>query len=363
MAIHGLSVDRWSECVPTFLNACRSLPAWSVVPTGVSHFATGAADLLGWWADYYSRLLEAALANLTYLRYRPQKRLQETVRGRIDWPEQTRVWSRGGYQIACQYRSLTAENTLNNLLGWACEQFMRVGPLGGTRERLRHCLELLGIVPVAPERRGVEAIRLSPVFSSYSGPFEVARALFRSQYPSLRPGSLPAVGLMFDMVTAFEAFIDGLVYRTATRMGTRWVYGSQRQEPLALGSGNTPTYFTRPDNQIFDLHLNRGVVIDAKYKGVTQDLGAPYARPSSSDLYQVVAACLARKWTSAVIVAPAAAPVQVRLHQTWVVPVAKWDRPITVRLVYLDLSDLAGEEGVQRAVSRIEREVRNALAA
>ena len=316
----GSEVDSWTDSVPSLLARCRNLPPWAVVPTGSGHFAAS-APLLSWWASYYSLILTRAISQYPLLRYESSTNRQAFLRGRINWTCQVSEWASGGNEFVCDYKTLNDENVVNQLLAWAATKFLSLTLPSATRTHLQEALEILPL-GAKPDRRAVGRIRLTRAFAVYRDPVAVAKALFNSDFPSLTPGGIPASGLVLDMVTAFEAFVDGLVYSVA-RLGRErnriWLYEQQRQAKIASSlAGTNSDYFTRPDNAIdFGGQFPHGVVIDAKYKGMTKDLGRPYDRPMSSDLYQIIASCLARGWRFGIVVAPSTKPGAVEKPRHW----------------------------------------------
>jgi hypothetical protein len=349
--------DAWGRGVPAFLRLCRNLRPSDLLLTGPGVFARSNV-LLPWLASYYSTVLWRALHAFPYLRYERSTAALPYLRGRFSWARQAREWASGGQRVWCEFRKYQADNTLNRLLKWATTFLLVIADRAAARERLNSCLGLLeGVRDILPERRLLDLLRLPVSMAAYREPLEVARALYNAHYPSLSPGKVSASGLLLDMQAAFEAFIDGIVFRAvlkARKQGLPWRYGSQEQRRLAHPVGGTHPYYTRPDNTVAEVEqglvATRGVVIDAKYKGLRAQ-PTRYHRPVSQDIYQLLASCIARRWLRGLILAPATQEAgEVR---RWEVPrfssSGEASRSIRFTSAKVDLGDL-GRPGRAQAV-------------
>jgi 5-methylcytosine-specific restriction enzyme subunit McrC len=315
-------LDSWGEAVPEFLLRCRDLPARAVSVTGPGAFRR-TRHMHRWWADHYARVLSHALRAAPYMSYVPRAAPLPYVRGQIDWTRQVTEWQGGGARVWCSFRDYSAANLVNRLLKWAAHRFERVSPDSIARVRLRRCLDALASVPETPPPRAVVArLRLSPAHAAYRPALDIARALYQHEYPSLRPGGLPAAGVVIDMVSAWESYVDGVVHRAARasvpQLG-HLQYRSQQQALLAdEGSPSAGHYNTTPDNTVEHTASGSGVVIDAKYKGLAED-PRRYGRPVSADIYQAIASCIARAWHTSLILSPTTDPSDPIGQRSWTV--------------------------------------------
>lgn len=351
--------ERWSAGVTLFLSLCTNLTSKDVVISGAGAF--GASNvLLPWWADYYSRVLQRAINTMPFLRYETYNNRIPYIRGRIDWSAQVREWANCGTRIACRFRRYQADHALNRLLKWAATRFSHIATSVATRKRLGACIEeFAAVLDVPPEYAAVERIRIPASHWVYSEPFAIAKSLYRSVFPTLSRGRLPSWGFLVDMVRAFEAFVDGLV-RRAVRQGRArghyWKCGSQAQELLASPvTGDGGKYYTRPDNIVWSIECDggrRGVVIDAKYKGLAR-IPKSYRRPVGSDFYQVIIACISRGWDRALIIAPTVGEDKEWKELEWAVRMPKVDHPVHVTIVKVDLRRLVYPDQVQKNVNRL----------
>lgn len=303
-------LDVWAAGVCRFLSICEGLTSRNVAASGAGAFSAGNV-LLPWWADHYGRVLRRALDAVPFLRYEPCEDRMPYIRGQIRWSAQVRELAGGSSRVVCRFRRYQADHTLNRLLKWAATRLGHLRASVDTRRQLESCAETLALVPdVPPERSAVMRVRIPASHSIYVEPFEIAKQLYMSAFPTLARGGIPGTGFVIDMVRAFEGFVEGLIRRAVRRgraAGHDWRFASQQQELLATSVGESGgSYYTRPDNVVWAIGADsgsRGVVIDAKYKGMA---GVPrsYARPVGGDLYQVVVACVSRGWDRALIIAP-----------------------------------------------------------
>lgn len=357
----GASV--WGTTVPEYLSVCRGLSARAVGVTGTGAFSVS-PKLVAWWADHYALVLAKALSRYPYLRYQEVTARQTYLRGRLNWPGQVRELSMGGYHLICQYKRYQQDNPANRLLRWAAEQFVGLARSTEARMRLRQCLdELSGVAGGIPDRVSVRSIAVPSSSAIYREPVLIAQALYDAKFPSLATGTVPATGIVVDMQSSFESFLNGIVHRVSrSRTGQlrKWTYESQSQAAFAHPVKGGGEFATKPDNTIIDTRLGIGVVIDAKYKGVTADRpGHSYERPTSNDLYQVVSACIARKWRGAIIVSPSTTPGVQGVLREWVVPVRYAGMATDIKVVHvrLDLASLESSQGLPAMVDELRAHV------
>jgi hypothetical protein len=367
--LHVSDVEQWALGVTGFLGLCQDLTSRDVVITGPGVF-TANNIMLPWWADYYSRVLRLALDAMPFLRYEAYGGRLPYLRGRVDWPAQMSEWAHSGIRAACRFRRYQADNPLNRLLKWAAVRFSRIGTSIAMRARLGSCIEAFSNVPdVLPEHASVDRIRITASHRVYREPYQIARSLYNSLFPTLALGQIPSWGFVVDMVRAFEGFVDGLV-RRAVRLGRmqgrNWKCLSQDQELLASSvTGNGGSYYTRPDNVAWVIEESGakcGVVIDAKYKGLALD-PTIYRRPIGSDFYQVVVACVSRGWNRALIIAPATEADEVSKELEWAVHMPGVARPVRVSIMKVDLRRLVTPGELRSNVERLVKYLDIALSA
>lgn len=349
--------ENWGESVPAFLRLCRGLSSADVIFTDDATFA-GTNSLLAWWADFYSQKLWRALNTTPVLRYQRHVQGLPYLRGSFSWPEQLKEWGEGGSRIWSRYKNFQRDNPINQLLKWAALRLRTVSSDTRTRNRLDASLGLLADVRSDPPRRQqVNQLRVPISLSIYREPLAIARSLYDARYPSLNPGEIPAAGLLINMPSAFEAFVDGLVREVVDRRvaaGDGWLYWSQDQSLLAASLDGGQDFFTRPDNAIQagvgQSGEDQGVVIDAKYKGTI--LGASrYEKPEGSDIYQLIASCIARGWSKGVILSPALEASTALVRKKWKVVVR--DFSIEVAHMRLDLRTLRHTDALEQMVGAL----------
>ena len=216
------------------------------------------------------------------------------------------------------------------------------------------------MVPDAPpEQAALQRMRIPASHWVYREPVTVARSLHDAAFPSLARGQVPNWGFLVNMVRAFEAFVDGIVWRAVRRgreRGHDWAFESQEQRILASSvTGDGSTFYTRPDNVVWTVageHGGRGVVVDAKYKGLAK---APerYRRPVANDFYQVIVACLSRGWNRALIIAPTVGEEEATGAREWRVRLPSVAGPVYVGIMKLNLRHLGRRGEVEKSVERL----------
>jgi 5-methylcytosine-specific restriction endonuclease McrBC regulatory subunit McrC len=203
----------------------------------------------------------------------------------------------------------------------------------------------------------------------YEAPFRIAKSLFLSTFPSLGAGDLPSAAFLIDMPIAFERFVDGLVHlvvKKAAQKGNSWRASYQQPfrfaDPLSDGDD---AYHVRPDNCVWEIQSSttsskRGVTIDAKYKGSGSSSVRP-EKPNRSDMYQVVASCLASGYRTGIIVAPALDRAESRVVKRWNVRSQDPKTGICVGSVKVDLAALRTMAEIARTVTRFQEAVEEQL--
>jgi len=358
--------EDWGESVPAFLRLCQGLSSADVIFTDDATFGE-TNSLLAWWADFYSLKLWRALNTTPVLRYQRHVQGLPYLRGSFSWPEQLMEWGQGGHRIWSRYKNFQRDNPINQLLKWAALKLRTVSSNTRTRNRLDASLGLLADVTSDPPRRQqVNQLHVPVSLSIYREPLAIARSLYDARYPSLNPGEIPAAGLLINMPSAFEAFVDGIVREVVDRRvaaGDGWLYGSQDQSLLAASLDGGQDFFTRPDNTIqagFDeAGKERGIVIDAKYKGTV--LGSTrYEKPEGSDIYQLIASCIARGWSKGVILSPALDASTALMRRKWKIVVR--ESSIEVAHMRLDLRTLRHHDALERMVGALSALLTDELA-
>lgn len=357
--LHVSEYEEWATGVNMFLALCPNLTSRDVVMSGSGVF--GASNvLLPWWSDYYGRVLRRALDAMPFFRYEEYAGRIPYIRGTIDWSSQIREWASCSPRAACRFRRYQADNALNRLLKWAATRFSIIATSVPTRTKLGSCIDAFASVPdVPPEFAAVERTRIPASHWVYDEPFAIAKSLYESLFPTLARGRIPSWGFVVDMVRAFEAFVDGLVRRSVRQGrvgGHDWACRAQDQELLASAvSGGGGEFYTRPDNVVWAIESDegrRGVVIDAKYKGMERSPKS-YRRPVGSDFYQVVVACVSRGWDRALIIAPTIGDEEAWDELEWAVKMPGVPRPVHVSIAKVDLKRLSQRGEVQRNVDRL----------
>lgn len=353
----GKDAAGWGESVPAFLRLCKGLTAADVIFTDDAAFSA-TNNLVEWWADFYSQKLWRALNTTPVLRYQAQVQALPYLRGTFSWPDQLREWGQGGHRVWSRYKHFRRDNPINQLLKWAALRLRVVSSSSRTRNRLDASLGLLADVSIDPPRRQqVNQLYVPISLSVYREPLMIARNLYDARYPSLNPGEIPAAGLLINMPSAFEAFVDGIVREIVDRRivaGDRWLYWAQDQSLLGESLDGGSDFFTRPDNAIAvgtdSSDRERGIVIDAKYKGSL--LGSSrYEKPQGSDFYQLIASCIARSWFRGAILSPALTPGSALVPRKW--RVAILGSAFEFSHMRLDLRTLSDRDAVERLLTGV----------
>jgi 5-methylcytosine-specific restriction enzyme subunit McrC len=233
-------------------------------------------------AGLFARVAGRALDGGVLHGYREFADSLYAVRGRIDVPAQMR---RAGLPIPVSvvFDDFTADIAENRILGAALTRLAMLPRLPPhTGATLRHLLGRLVGVQVPPPGSPLPKWMASRLNERYLPALRLAELVLADTAPDIRPGtSAPSRGIVLNMESIFETFLESALGAAARRHGLRCV-GQETHHRLDAGR----RVKIRPDLTVYRtdaLHC----VVDAKYKSSGDGNG------EHEDLYQVVAYCSA----------------------------------------------------------------------
>lgn len=248
---------------------------------------------------------EAGLADQAIQTYRTRSETHAVLRGRLDLPRQLKsVFSRP-HLVECEVDQLDVDNDFNGLLKWAAETFMSMVRLPALKRRMS---DLAFRIPGRPHwRRGFHGrqLHLPPQFRVWSEALDIAAMLASGLTQTTGTGSHDGYSFVFNMERLFEHFVESRVRRVAADAGDQGIsWERQVSTPYAKPHLRTNTrFFSKPDN-VLTRGGNALVVVDAKYKRLSDDRGLDLRKPVSADLYELVAAMTAQGCTAGMLVYP-----------------------------------------------------------
>lgn len=196
-----------------------------------------------------------------------------------------------------------------------------------------------------PERRfAIQTKRLQPPpqYHIWSEALEIAELLSLGLSHTSGRGVQQGYSFVFNMERLFEHFVDNCVGRTVSLLNFPGLTAkSQVTTPYAHPHSETKfRFFSRPDNLIVQ-HGKPKIVVDAKYKRLSDSEGMRDRKPINADVYELVAAMTAHDCRIGLLVYPRVVGDSVlmdhKLH-TWTVNA--YGTTLLIGALALDLTSL-----------------------
>lgn len=249
--------------------------------------------------------VEAGLADQPIQTYRTRSETHPALRGRLDLPRQMRSVFARPHLVECEVDQLDVDNDFNGLLKWAAEAFVSMIRSPSLKRSMR---ELAIRMPGKPHwRRGFHGRRLHlpPQYRIWSEALDIAALLESGLAQTTGVGTQDGYSFVFNMERLFEHFVESCVRRFAagaSSLGVTW----ERQVSTAYAEPHLRTstrFHSKPDN-VLARDGRPLVVVDAKYKRLSDDRGLYLGKPVSADLYELGAAMTAQGCKAGLLVYP-----------------------------------------------------------
>lgn len=242
--------------------------------------------------DIFAAAFIDAVTNLVRvgLMRRYQVRISDltVVRGRMNMVRQLGVLSNRVDVVACEFDELSADNDWNRVLKAALKA---IRPWLRSAVLQRRCSELL-LTFEDVEDAGIDFSTAESLIGDrqsrrYDTAIAWARWILGLLAPSIRAGSSPAPGILFDMNVVFERAVAN-VLRKRTRPGVRLrpqvagVYlGRLPEEQVARSFGLEPDMVVYQDTRV-------AAIFDTKWKKIEANARG-FLQPAIADVYQMLA--------------------------------------------------------------------------
>lgn len=256
------------------------LMTWSTERIAFSHDETGQAtgSLTAAVAAWYARMLERTLVLGVDRSYVEEADRVVALRGRIDWPAQTRAVGLPT-PIACRYDEWSLDTRANRIVAAAALALLRnpaVPPQSAFT--LRRLLKLLaGVGPLRPDDLSAHHDVLTRLNEHYRTAVHLARLVLRAGGPTQGAGHTAVSSFMVNMNDVFEDYVFASLKR---RLRGTWGV-DKRRVPLDVAH-HVPT---EPDLLFTDQSGWNVLVADSKYKLISDGRGR------NADYYQLLAYC------------------------------------------------------------------------
>ena len=258
------------------------------------HLAAARHSFIDLLAMAFSDAAEAGLADQPIQTYRTSAWTLPVLRGRLNLSRQLRSVFIRPHLIECDVNQLDTNNEFNDLLKWAAHAFVGAVRSPSLKRKMR---DIAFHLPGMPDRRIAfqgGRIRPPPQFRVWAEALEIAELLSSGLTHTAGRGIQQGYSFVFNMERLFEHFVEISLGRVVPMLNLPGLTShSQVSTPYAQPrSGTKIRFFSRPDNLI----LQDGkpiIVVDAKYKRLTDAEGMWDRKPVNADVYELVAAMTA----------------------------------------------------------------------
>lgn len=253
----------------------------------------------------YGAELEEALSGTPIRQYRPIRLDSKYLRGRLLIAEQLRQSLSRPDLVACEIEELHTDNPQNHLLHWVGADLMRKARNPQVRRFLSEQLARLPVMTSKLHAPTQRQIALPRQYSHYRSVISLASAYLRGRttYPGAK--DVGGGGFLVGTERLFESFVEKSLRVVARdHSEERWSVRAQAREVFAVSDGTGRDYFSKPDN-VLDVDGIPTLVIDAKYKRFRDgNVDSAGSKPSNTDVYQMMAACMAHSCRTALLLYP-----------------------------------------------------------
>nr|WP_284507227.1 hypothetical protein [Caballeronia sp. ATUFL_M2_KS44] len=269
------------------------------------HLAAGRHSFLDLLGMAFADAAEAGLADQLIQTYKISAESLPVLRGRLALSRQMRRAFTSPQLIECDVDQLDVNNAFNALLKWAAEALVRSVRSSTLKRRLHAIAHKL---PGRPDRgapnRGRE-FAPPPQFRVWNEALQIASLLASGLAHTTGRGIQHGYSFVFNMERLFEHFVEISLVRALSTLGDSEVT-SCRQASTQYATPHWQTkvpFFSRPDNLV----VRNGkplIVVDAKYKRLSDSEGIRNRKPINADVYELVAAMTAHRCPLGLLVYP-----------------------------------------------------------
>lgn len=306
------------QVVPKFISSTSSTERWQASILSMlsrvrkKHFSTSKvhglrrqrANFIDHLAHAFVDSLDAALRGEVMHTYRHREDRSSFLRGRLLLERQVQRTFSHPHELLCEVDFRDSANDYNQLLHWASCRLLSLTTDPHVRRRLLATNEKLPIhgkpslparIPSAPP----------PQYREYAEPLDIAAQLARGWNHGQMAGDLVGYGYLLDMERLFERFVEKSLVVAASAIDSPH-FTVQAQDTIVYArplNHSGRSYYTRPDNVLYSSGSPL-VIVDAKYKMMSDAEFGTLRKPQNGDVYQLVAAMVAHKCTRGLLLYP-----------------------------------------------------------
>jgi 5-methylcytosine-specific restriction enzyme subunit McrC len=286
-------IENWQTSVLSMLDRVRRKQYTYSRVKGVS---LQKATFIDHVALAYVDAIEKALREEPIQVYRIREETSPYLRGRFAVGRQMQSILDRPHLIHCEVDYLETDNQYNHLLHWAGNRFITLVFDSQVRRQLTATLEKLPRITLPAKIPMHLPVTIPPQFKHYSEAINIASVLAKGYGHGQETGRLAGYGYVLNMERLFESFVERSLDHVVRRKDvSSYVLRPQatRIYAEALEKG-LKSYYTRPDNVLYK--DNQAVLlVDAKYKNLSEADEGSKQRPQNSDIYQLFASLVSHQ--------------------------------------------------------------------
>lgn len=315
LVLGGLSI----QVVPKFITDGASLLAWQDTVTTilarvrrrlftyspVTKIGLRSASFIDHVALAYTDALERASRQEAIHTYRMREETAVFLRGHLLVERQIQSVINRPHQIQIELDYLDTDNQYNRLLHWAGRRFLSLVLDTGVRRQLSLTLSRLPTVTEPPMLPMQLPVLPPPQYEHYAEAIEIASIIARGYGHGRPPGRYSGYGYLLNMERLYEAYIEESLRQAISLLGEGKYVQPQVTRLYAQAVGhNGKSYYSRPDNVVYDSAGQAVLLVDAKYKRLVEADEGTAARPNNSDMYQLFAAQVSHECERGLLIYP-----------------------------------------------------------
>lgn len=250
---------------------------------------------LGWQSDtlleilvrlFCTRMAEAIRQGIPRL-YTGQEDDLPALRGSLDVTRQFSTLAARPQVLACRYDELSPDIALNQVMKATITRLSRLATAADNQRNLRELsLAYADVSEVPPSALRWDLITLDRGNRRWQDLLSLARLLLGDRYQTTSTGRDEGHALLFEMNVLFEEYTARLLRRALA--GTSLSAVAQGGGRPCLYEGETAMFRTRPDITIRE-GKRIAMIMDTKWKRMTQRIDDPRQGVSQADVYQLMA--------------------------------------------------------------------------
>lgn len=363
------------EIVPKFVRRQERLKDWNMSTLFLlealagKHVISLLADLQEWEshsiveliANAFADAAERGLRDQAIRIYRQTEESSVVLRGRLNIARQLRNYVQAPHLLECDVDELDDENPFNDVLRWAASILANLARGKDLKIRLEHIASALPGDPAKSQTYRHLRLIPPPQFQVWTDALELARLLASGMTLSSLGGHGSGYSLMFNMERAFERFVEVGLARALRQIGSGEMRSRRQEhtiyaEPSFLGG---KSLYCIPDN-VIRRHEQPLMVVDAKYKLLDVDLqdqsgGLVEAKPTSTDVYELLTGMLAHRCTLGLLVYPGSSERDEPAVRSW--RINAYGTDVYIGLVPMQLINLHSRAELSEAFAKLADQI------